>query len=534
MIPKSVHFSLKSACYAFFLLLTVLLLCNGCSKDTISSVIEEEESTEEDGTTDMPANEDFNADINQDGTLNILLLGPSTSIKSDVSAFSLESVANELTAILSEDETINTTVNVVYEDTYKAKELTVGLGSDATNQYQYTHYAHSLLQYYYWPEGETARRSKLKGEGENDWDYVVIAADPYIVSKIPGFYALGVNKIASTVAEGNAKPLLLMLWPKDEQNTASITDFEEFTYRTAEGGITNIEVIPAGLAWEGLPSELKDTETAHPTANGAYVTAASIYAQLYGQNPSGSRYTYNDALADQAFQTVNAAKTATHYAGEFNYNSPFQGGNVTASIIRYNHTGTSSENGIIGGLSWVIAKDEDTQLERDGAPKVHFNLGRANTNFEASKRYKVDAGLFDYSIGFPMQDNSSTGNTTMLYGIDKRGSESENGTDLGVALYMIRENELPTARALPIRLLYAQMKGLNIADSAYRDSWHISRDLDRASGAYIYTLLTGTCALGTEPTDTSSEAWRSWSAHKLGYETAWTLMTLEGRVPECN
>ena len=268
MIPKSVHFSLKSACYAFFLLLTVLLLCNGCSKDTISSVIEEEESTEEDGTTDMPANEDFNADINQDGTLNILLLGPSTSIKSDVSAFSLESVANELTAILSEDETINTTVNVVYEDTYKAKELTVGLGSDATNQYQYTHYAHSLLQYYYWPEGETARRSKLKGEGENDWDYVVIAADPYIVSKIPGFYALGVNKIASTVAEGNAKPLLLMLWPKDEQNTASITDFEEFTYRTAEGGITNIEVIPAGLAWEGLPSELKDWKPRIPQPTG--------------------------------------------------------------------------------------------------------------------------------------------------------------------------------------------------------------------------------------------------------------------------
>ena len=534
MLRKSNNFLIKNYFSPFFLFLTVLFLFNACSKDNLASVVEEEVSTEDEGPSNLPAGEEWDADINQDGMLNILLLGPSRSINSGVAAFSLVSVAEQLTAILSDDDKVGIAVNVVYEDTYKAKELTVGLGSDATNQYQYTHYAHSLLQYYYWPEGQTERLSNLKGEGEKDWDYVIIAADPYIVSKTPGFYALGVNKIASKVSEGNAKSLLLMLWPKDEQQTALIPDFEEFTYRTADGALTSMVVVPAGLAWQELPSELKDTENTHPTTNGAYVTAATIYAQIYGQNPSSSDYNFNDALADSAFQSVNAAKTATHFSGEFNYNSPFQGGNVNSTIIRYNHTGTSSENGIIGGLNWVIAKDDGTQLERDGAPKVHFNLGRANTNFEASKRYKVDASLFDYSIGFPMQDNSSTGNTTMLYGIDKRGSETENGTDLGVALYMIRENELPTARAIPIRTLYAQMKGLNIADSAYRDSWHMSRDLDRASGAYSYTLLTGKCHLDTEPADSSSEAWRSWRAHKLGYETAWTLMTLQGKVPECN
>nr|WP_298926486.1 hypothetical protein [uncultured Allomuricauda sp.] len=534
MIPKSYNYRKIGNNYNWFLLFTIITFFNACSKDNTSTIEGEEESIEEENTESPTIDEKFNVDINQDGTLNILLLGPSESINSSVAAFSLEPVAEQLTSILTADTKVTTAVNVEYEDTYRAKSLTVGLGSDTNNLFEYTHYAHSLLQYYYWPEGQTERMSNLKGDNEKDWDYVVIAADPYIISKTPGFYSLGVNKIATKVSEGGAQPLLLVLWPKDEQNTASISDFEEFSYRSAEGSQVEIEVAPAGLAWQDLSSELKDEQTTHPSPNGAYLTAASIYSQLYDQNPSTSDYTYNDILADAVFQSVKQAKTETHFSGEFNYNSPFQGGNVNDPIIRYNHTGTSSENGIIGGLNWVISKEGGTELQRDGAPTVHFNLGRANTNFEANKRYKIDASKFEYSIGFPMQDGSSTGDTSMLYGIDKRGSQSENGTDLGVALYMIRENELPTARAVPIRALYAQMLELNIADSAYHDNWHMSRDLDRASGSYIYTLLTGKCNLGVEPTDISSAAWRSWRAHKLGYETAWNLMFLEGKVPECN
>ena len=514
--------------------MALIFLFTACSEDDVLSIDKEEESIEEDDTSNPPIDEEFNADINGDGTLNILLLGPSRSIKSSASAFSLEPVAEQLNAILTQDTKVTTAVHIEYEDTYRAKDILVGLGSDATNQYEYTHYAHSLTQYYYWPEGREDRMSNLKGDKERDWDYVIIVGDPHIMSKIPGFCPLVVNKVAAKVSEGNAKPLLLMLWPKDEQNTDSISDFEEFSYRTAVNAKIEMEIVPAGLAWQNLSSELKDGGTSHPSPNGAYLAAASIYAQLYNQNPSNLDYTYNDNMADAVFQSIQTARTETHFSGTFNYNSPFQGGDVNEPIIRYNHTGTSSENGIIGGLNWVISRVDGTSLERDGAPTVHFNMGRANTNFESNKRYNIDAGTFDYSISFPMQDGSSTGDTSMLYGIDKRGAEWENGTDLGVALYMVRENELPTARAVPIRTLYAQMKELGIADSAYRDSWHMSGDLDRASGTCIYTLLTGKCRLGVEPSDTSSDAWRSWRAHKLGYETAWNLISLEGRVPECD
>ena len=33
------------------------------------------------------------------------------------------------------------------------------------------------------------------------------------------------------------------------------------------------------------------------------------------------------------------------------------------------------------------------------------------------------------------------------------------------------------------------------------------RDLDKAIGAYMYTVLTGKCALGDEPTDLLSDDW---------------------------
>ena len=107
-----------------------------------------------------------------------------------------------------------------------------------------------------------------------------------------------------------------------------------------------------------------------------------------------------------------------------------------------------------------------------------------------------------------------------------------NDTDVGAARFMIEEAELPQASVIPIRTLYVQMHEISPDQSAYRDAWHMHRDLDKASAAYMYTLLTGKHALGAEPADPSSDEWRTWMAHKIGYETAWTLMYLEGQAPD--
>ncbi len=74
------------------------------------------------------------------------------------------------------------------------------------------------------------------------------------------------------------------------------------------------------------------------------------------------------------------------------------------------------------------------------------------------------------------------------------------------------------------------MKEINPEQSAYRDSWHMHRDLDKAIGAYMYIMLTGKCALSEEPSDSNTEEWGTWRAHKIGCKTDWTLMYMQGQT----
>jgi hypothetical protein len=478
-----------------------------------------------------PSQAQTNLDVNGDGVLNILVLGSNKSINGS-GAFSPDLISQHLQSILSNDSEITLEVNVVEEDIYMNKPVLFGLGGGGT-EYTWTHHSHSLLQYYYWPEGHSKRLENLKGEGAYDWDYVVIGADPYFASIIPGFYALGVNKIAAMVQEGNAKPLLLMMWPKNETTDEVIQHFEASTYRIAEGAKTPLEAIPAGLAWQALPDDKKDNANAHPSPNGAYLTAAAIYSSISDKNASSSEFMFDDDLADIASSTVLEAKDQTHYSGIHDFLSPYKSCNISDLTINYNHTGTSSENGIKGGLNWVFGQSQKT-LVNGGTPPINFNYGRANTNFEANKRYKIDPESFDFSFGFPMQDHGNHGNNSLLYGIDKRDGGTVNDTDVGVARYMVDQSELPYGRAVPIRSLYAQIQEAIPGHSAYRDSWHMHRNLDKAIGAFMFTILNGTCVLADEPSDPTSEAWKTWMSHKIGFETAWTMMYLEGSIPACN
>lgn len=513
---------------SLMLLITSVLI--SCSANDDVSVDETTDNSNTESTDDSTTPVDVNPDVNGDGVLNILVLGTNTSYNGS-DGFSPDVISTELKSILSAESSISMDINVVAEDIHMSKDVTIGLGGGGTN-YTYKHHSHSLTQYYYWPEGKDARIENLKGNGDYDWDYVVIGADPHIVATTPGFYSLGVNKIAATAVEGGAKALLLLMWRESESSVGTVEHFEEFTYRTSEGAKVELKTIPAGIAWNGLESGKKDSGSSHPSPNGAYLTAASIYSHIFGKSAATTDYTYDDELAEVALTTVNAEKDATHYSGERTFESPFKACGVTGDVISYNHTGSSSENGILGGLNWIFDQASET-LQNGGATPITFNYGRANTNFEASKRYKIDPTNFDFSFGFPMQDHGNTGDNSMLYGIDRRDSGVENDIDLGVAKYMIENSELPQGRAIPIRTLFAQMKDVSPSISAYRDAWHMSYDLDKAVGAYMYTMLTGKCVLGDEPATVDSDEWRTWSAQKIGYETAWNVMHLEGIAPGC-
>ncbi len=518
------HFSWLS-----ILAFSTFIFITSCSSDDVPKETPVETESDSNETT-TPI--EISPDVNDDGALNILVIGTSTSINTSTSAFASTKIATELNSILSQDSSITLDVNISFEDIYKNKIVTYGSGQGG-NTSNSNFYCHSLLQYYYWPDNQSERLKKLSGQGTYKWDYVVIAADPYIVAKLPGYYALGIHKVAAKVAEGGAKPLLLMLWPKDETKTASITHFSEYGHRAADGAKVTVETIPAGRAWEALPPAKKDQDSDHPTPNGAYLAAASIYSQIFNKSAKTSEYQYDDEIAEMALATKTNEADNVQYTGERSFVSPFKSCAINDNVLHYNHTGTSSENGILGGLKWVI-NQSSRSLVNGGIAPINFNYGRANTNFEANKRYKINPAGFDYSLGFPMQDNGNHGDTSMLYGLDKRISESDNGTDLGTALYMVRNSELPNGRAIPIRTLYAQLKEAIPSQSAYRDSWHMHSTLDKAIGAYMYTLLTGDCALGVEPIDKNATEWKEWTAHKIGSETAYTLMYLENTTNSCN
>lgn len=462
-------------------------------------------------------------DINGDGTLNILVMGTSNSIENNFEAFSPHQITTELQNILSADTSIYINVNVVAEDIYKTKTVGTGIGGASTVNRDY--YCHSLTQYYFWPDGHATRMNNLMGANGTAWDYVVIGADPYIVSKMPGYYSLGVNKIAAKVNQGGAKPLLLMQWLKD---STLINHFEEFTYRAADGSKVPLQVISGGLAWDALPASLKDTSSVHPTPNGSYLVAASIYAYLFNQSAKISLYTYNDTIANIAHATTINSANQVHYVGSPTFISPFKSCGISDSTLIYNHGGTSTEDGILNGLQWVVANNQKSLQFGSNAP-THFNYGRSSMG--STHLYSIDPTKFDYSFGYPLQDDASTGLITMVYGIDKRKSSDDVETDLGTARQMVNLSELPHARNVPIRTLIAQMieeiPGVNIY--AMGDPWHMSNDLNKAIAAYIYTILTNDCTCDIAPTD--STLWRSWMAHKIGQRTAWNVMSMNEVLP---
>lgn len=468
-------------------------------------------------------------DVNSDNAINILVLGSSNSIDQFQKPFLIDYISFELDSILSNDTLIDLPVNVEYEEISKGINIPTGVALSA--YWNVNHFCHSLAQYYYWPDKRDETLDNLRGEGGTDWDYVVIGSDPLILKNMPGYYSFGVNKIASVISEGGAKPLLFLEWDEDSN---FISHFEEFTYRAANGAPVPIEVVPAGLAWEGLPSELRDVSFYLPTPNGDYLGAASIYSQILRRSASNSSYVKNDQIADIADEVRIEADNSEHYSGKPTFISPFRECNVNSTNLIYNHTGSSTENGFLSGLNWVTGEYGKT-LQFGSSSPVNFNYGRSSMG-GGTKEYTIDPSKFDFSFGFALHDDARTGYTSMLYGLDKRSTMDGYDTDLGTAFKMINNNEVPHARNVPLRTIIAQMieeiPGVELYPPG--DDWHLSSDVNKAVATYIHTILSGECTLPPAPdVCKDSSAWRTWMSHKIGQETAWTLMYLKAENP-CN
>ena len=401
-----------------------------------------------------------------------------------------------------------------------------------------------------WPENKATRMANLRGEGAHTWDYIVLCGDPYIMANFPGMYAEGVKLIQSEIAN-SANPAQLILlgqWPEDEAGVSSSASFSDIVHRVGDSG--GIPVAPGAKAWASYTSQ--DTDTAHPTPKGQYLAAAAIYSKMFNRSASSSGFTYDppgpdndgDAIADHVWSEVQAVAPGTEYTGKYTTQNAFQMEYQRSRTIKWDEHGTSTEGGFAGGLREAFDKAYLNQFQTGGSASnpVDMSYSRGTDIFEDNKQYNYGTRLDEANRvhGFPIGDHrgqadTEEGQLTMRYGIDKRyyyGSSFLNGTDLGVAYSMVREGEIAqNVHGIPVRLLWSKMEHANLGLTSHRDSWHLSRELDHAVGAYLLTVLTGRCPIEAEPADNTSTAWKQWWCRKLGYETAWRMAHLSSRVP---
>ncbi len=445
--------------------------------------------------------------------VNVLILGSSVGFDKQESPeghdthLDLKKLAPEFERVLNKGKSGG--VKVTYQDIYTTKDTPVGLGS-VGKETPTTFHCHSLAQYVFWPQGREARLTNLHNKATTKWDYIYIVGDPYLIGQMPGIYAEGVHLLMRHIRKGEAKVVLVMPWHSNEQINARIP---EVVQRVADG--LDLPVAPAGMLWAMHKGKIK-------AAQGQYIAAASMVSAIskapaWGQNLSEKNLA-KAALA--AIKHLNENPPSAEYAEP----NPFYAETLHKEVIAYCQTGSSSEAGIRGAINDAIKRVGSTPKQVSCKDEsIDFNYGRANSNFEPNKRYQVDPDKYGRSYGFPMQEQKNTAATSMLYGIDKRyfhARSYDDGTDLGIAYDMIRQGEVEKrVYAVPVRLLLCKLMDADPSIQPLRDRWHMSRELDAATGTYMVTILTGKNPVGDEPTKDSND-WKLWLGRKIGYETA--------------
>lgn len=396
-------------------------------------------------------------------TKEILVIG-SSKVYDEVKGInevSGDSLLKTLRSLAPRELKIRGRSKLTFLDIYNSKTLDTAYGGRG-NPVSFEYHCHSLTQWFFWPEGRDERIKNLKGQGEVKWDHVILVGDPYIIANMPGYFAEGVKLISEVVHKGSAKVSLYMPWGRTRSKVA--TRLSEVVARV--GLSSEIPVLPLSVS-KGIAKKIK---------------------------------------------------------GPFEFVNPFLLRRESNRSILYHHTGTSSERGIERALGRVfkrcVIKGRRANPNKEKAP-LDFNYGRANSNFEKDKRYKVWPKSFVASYGFPMQDHSKTADETMLYGLDKRnwkGSGHEDGTDIGIAWDMVRDSEVEkNIRTLPIRLLWAKFHDLAPDQKPCRDQWHMSNFLDDATATFLYTLQSGRCPIGEKPQVEEGDEYLSWIAQRVGY-----------------
>jgi hypothetical protein len=443
-----------------------------------------------------------------------------------VSAFDPADVVTELTNIIGGAS--QGAVNVVFED---------------FNGDYYSHSHTNLFTWFHFPypldseTGEYAsveRWSNLRGENGTEWDYVVLIGDAHTMEYLPGFYALGVSEIAKEVAKGSAETILLMPWPAAGSST-SLDHYKEVVYRVGRTG--GGAVAPAGLAW-AASGETESTGGSHPTDNGAYIAAATLYSRMFGENAATSTYgnTEKDTLANLAYSTVQENQGAVQYTGDFATPNPYSPQYNSNRNVDFSITGTSTERGHIDALEMVLDacrvqhskyfshryNTDDPGTEGAGWPTdeagdfvgpIDYNFGKFD--FYAYDEYNVNPDFWKRAYIFKYQ--------WLLTEDEAMGQIFYHDMAAGVKAYL----EGPYVGATIPRASWAMLYRLKPDIEMNGSGNHLTEIAILPNAAFINTVDSGRCPLTPEVEDPTDE----WDAMRVGYEAGWIMSRLQARAP---
>ena len=506
--------------------------------------------------------------------VNILILGSDSSgdrfyeqaltqgQKTGTPPFAFQDIATHLRGIL-EGAGLGP-VNVTTENLAKGD---IDL-PNPTNTFQSNlRYSSNLLSWFYWPYGdfkggafstvtgtEAPRWANLRGEGGTAWDYVVLIEDPATIERYPGLHAVAVAKISGEVAKGNGQTVLLMPWPA-AGSAASLEHYREVVYRV--GRSAGIPVAPAGLAWRAAGSP---TGATHPSPDGAFLAAATLYSRIFGQSASGSTYEFNDALADTAHATVQENQGAPQYTGTFDFPHPTRMLGDKRRFLRHSNRGTSTENRWRREFSpdsmlrvnvdgaWTRETYNSDTPDDDGlgwpfsgsALPIAFNYGRHHSfsGDGPTKSYFTNPDFWQLGFGFAYQNTTDSVRARGLMGSRDfhvaylMGEGTVNPT-VPQTDPVERADEIAGARLVPIHLFYSELQRHYPGQTFVPDGTHMNRAMDVAAATYMHTIYSGRApiddlaAAGVHVPDPELNRF----AQMMGYEVAWMAGTLQARAP---
>lgn len=341
----------------------------------------------------------------------------------------------------------------------------------------------------------------------------MLIGDPYTIEYFPGLYTHGVVKVAEEVAKGTAEIILLMPWP-GKGSESTLDHYKEVVYRTGRTG--GFKVAPAGLAWKAVGK--KAVGNTHPSKDGAYVAAASIFSRIWKKSASTSSYSYKDSLANVVHKTVTSNVGAKQYSGRFDFQNPCRMFGNHARIVtpRKSSGGTSTESDLVGRSKDALARCNVLY----GPKGPGYTIGRASGNPKGRKDYrnKGDGPAFGFVYQFEPNEPDAHLANILPWDINLANS-MRTGSKQHRALF----------RRLHVGSLLQYNPKMRI-----KYGTHAYGPQSIAMATYMYTLYSGRCPMTAKPVPVEGKPGQgeeNWNGQKVGYEAAWHMATCQSRAP---